>query len=86
MKSFLPAALVVALAVAPGAAIGEDSQAPSDSRSETPESVHVQPRGRGFAPGSARDHDIQRKLDNFNATQRDLDKALDKKLTICRRC
>jgi hypothetical protein len=86
MKSFLPGALLFALAVAPGAAIAEESGAPSEGRGETAEPVHVQPRGRSFAPGSTRDDDIQRKLEGFNTEQRTLDKKLDKKLIICRRC
>lgn len=55
-------------------------------RSETAAAVHVQPRERTLAPGSAEDDDIQRKLDSFNKAEQDLGKMLDKKLIICRRC
>lgn len=86
MKSFLPGALVIVLAVAPGFAIGEDARATSNGRSETTELVHVQPRGQGYSPGSAKVEDVQREIDSFNAEQRAQDKMFDKKLTICRRC
>jgi hypothetical protein len=86
MKSFLPGALLFALAVAPSAAITADSRAPSEARSEITEAVHVQPRGRSFTPGSAEDDDIQRKLASFNTAQQILDKMFDKKLNICRGC
>jgi hypothetical protein len=86
MRSFLPSSLLFALAMAPSAAIAGDSQAPSESRNEMAEAVHVQPRGRSFAAGSAEDVDIQRKLESFNKAQQSLDKVFDEKLTICRRC
>jgi hypothetical protein len=85
MKSFPLGALSFALAMVPAAGIAE-SQAPREARNELAEAVRVQPRERSFAPGSAEDDDIQRKLENFNKTQQDLDKILDKKLIICRRC
>jgi ribosomal protein S20 len=84
MKSFPLGALSFALAMVPAAGIAE-SQAPREARNER-EAVHVQPRERSFAPGSVEDDDIQRKLENFNKAQQDLDKILDKKLIICRRC
>ncbi|WMT77028.1 hypothetical protein [Bradyrhizobium sp. Ash2021] len=86
MKSFLPGALLFAFAVAPSAAVADKFRSPSEARSKTTEDVHVQPRGRSFAPGSADDNDIQRKLESFNKAQQNLDKSLDKKLIICRRC
>jgi len=86
MKSFLPGALFFALAGAPTAAITAEAQWPSEVGSETAETVHVQPRGRGFAPRSAEDADIQKKLSRFNTEQQSLDKMFDRKLTICRRC
>ena len=36
--------------------------------------MHVQPRGRSFAPGSAKDADVQKKIENFNADQQNQDK------------
>lgn len=86
MKSSLPGASMFALMVATSAAIAEDSRVPTEGHSETTEAVRVQPRGRNFAPGSVGDDDVQRKIDNFNEAQRALDKMLDKKLIICRRC
>ena len=86
MKSFLPGAPVFALAMATSAAIAEDFRVPSEDRGETTAAVRVQPRGRSFAPGTAEDADVQRKIESFNAEQRNLDKMLDKKLIICRRC
>ena len=86
MKSFLPGALLFALALVPSAAVTEDLRAPSEDRNASTEAVHVQPRGRHFKAGSAEDEDVQRKIENFNAAQRDQDRMFDKKLTICRRC
>ena len=50
------------------------------------ESVHVQPRGSHFAPNSAEDDAIQKRMTIFNATQAVVDTRFDKKLTICRGC
>jgi hypothetical protein len=86
MKSFLAGAPLFALAMATSVAIAEDFRVPSEDRSETAAAVRVQPRGRSFAPGSAEDTDVQRKIESFNAAQQNQDKMLDKKLTICRRC
>ena len=86
MKSLFPGALLFALTLVPGAAVTEDLRVPSDGRGEASEPVRVQPRGRSFAPGSAEDDDVQRRIDSFNAAQRDLDRVFDRKLTICRRC
>lgn len=86
MKSFLPGATLLALAMATSAAIAEDFRIPSGDRSETSAAVRVQPRGRSFSPGSTEDAGVQRKIDSFNEEQRNLDKMLDKKLIICRRC
>jgi hypothetical protein len=83
MKSFLPGTLLFALVAA---AITVGAQAQSEVRSETTETAHVQPRGSGFAPRSAEDADIQRKLSRFNSEQQSLDRMFDKKLTICRHC
>lgn len=70
----------------PSAGITAETQAPSEAQREPAGVVHVQPRERTFAPGSAEDDDVQKKLDSFNRAQQDLDKMLDKKLIICRRC
>ena len=86
MKSFPLGALSLALAMVPSTGITAESQAPSEARSETAEAVHVQPRERTLAPGSAEDDNIQRKLDSVNKAEQDLGKMLDKKLIICRRC
>lgn len=86
VKSFLPGAPIFALVVATSTAIAQDSRTPSEGNRETTGTVHVQPRGQHFAPDSARDADVQRKLDDFNEAQRAMDKKLDKKLIICRRC
>jgi hypothetical protein len=63
MRQFLPVAALLAFAVTPNAAIAEPALVPplTDS-TETPESVHVQPRGRAFAPKSAEDEAVQKQL------------------------
>ena len=87
MRQFLPVAALLAFAVTPNAAIAEPALVPplTDS-TETPESVHVQPRGRAFAPKSAEDEAVQKQLTVANERQRRLDANFDRKLTICRRC
>jgi hypothetical protein len=50
------------------------------------ESVHVQPRGSTFAPNSAEEDAVQKRITIFNARQRLLDAWFDRKLTICRGC
>ncbi|MBR1124871.1 hypothetical protein JQ628_25335 [Bradyrhizobium lablabi] len=86
MRSFLPGAPLFVFVLATGAAIAQDLRTPSEDRSEAAAAVRVQPRGRSFVPGSAEDADVQRKIESFNAAQQKLDKMLDEKLTICRRC
>jgi hypothetical protein len=50
------------------------------------ESVHVQPRGSAFAPHSAEDAAVQKRITIFNEMQGLLDASFDRKLIICRRC
>ena len=50
------------------------------------ESVRVQPRGGGFAPNSAEDEAVQRRITHFNEKQRLLDASFNRRLIICRRC
>jgi hypothetical protein len=46
--------------------------------------VHVQPRAEDFRPHSPASEAEQRRLSVFDAEQRKVDQALDKKLNICR--
>jgi hypothetical protein len=46
--------------------------------------VHVQPRAKDFRPHSSASEAEQRRLSAFDAKQRKLEPALDKKLDICR--
>jgi hypothetical protein len=80
-------AVLFPLTIAPVVAIAESPQIPSTSRgaTEDPESVRVQPRGRNFAPNSAQDDEVQRRITIFNATQAVKDAAVDRRLGICRR-
>lgn len=50
------------------------------------ESVHVQPRGNGFARNSREEAVIQERLTIFNTRQDLLDAEFDRKLRICRGC
>ena len=87
MRQFFPVAVLLAFAVTPNAAIAEpDLVPPLTDSTETPESVHVQPRGRAFAPKSSEDEAVQKQLTIANKRQRRLDANFDRKLTICRRC
>ena len=62
------------------------SSQPPTAASEPSESVHVQPRGSGFAPHSAEDDAVQKRITIFNEMQGVQDSSFDEKLTICRRC
>jgi hypothetical protein len=50
------------------------------------QNVQVQPRGSTFAPNSAEEDAVQRRITIFNAKQGLLDAWFDRKLTICRGC
>ncbi len=87
MNQILPIAALFTLTVMPSDAIADASvAAPPPTAVETVESVHVQPRGPGFAPNSAQDDVVQGRITIFNATQGIQDVAFDRKLRICRRC
>jgi hypothetical protein len=80
--------VLVAVTVTPLAAIAESpSVTPPGADVVVAESVHVQPRGSTFAPNSAEEDAVQKRITIFNATQGTLDAWFDKKkLTICRGC
>jgi hypothetical protein len=80
--------VLLLLTLAPVVAIAESQRIPSCSSvtTEEPESVHVQPRGRAFAPNSAQEDEVQRRITIFNANQAMEDAAFDRRLRICRRC
>jgi hypothetical protein len=60
---------------------------PSGAGVGVAESVHVQPRASTFAPNSAEEDAVQKRITIFNATQGALDAWFNrKKLTICRGC
>jgi hypothetical protein len=79
--------VLLAFTVTPLAAMAEPpSVPPRGTGVGVAESVHVQPRGSTFAPNSAEEDAVQKRITMFNATQRVLDAWFDSKLTICRRC
>jgi hypothetical protein len=79
--------VLLALTVTPLAAMAEPpSVTPPGAGVGVAESVHVQPRGSTFAPNSAEEDAVQKRITMFNATQRVLDAWFDRKLTICRGC
>ena len=87
MRQLFPIAVLLTLVATPFAAMAEPALIlPRSASTGTAESVHVQPRGRTFAPNSAEDDAVQKQLTIFNATQALMDTTFDKKLTICRRC
>ena len=61
-------------------------QPPAAAAPRAAENVHVQPRGSAFAPDSAEDEEVQKRITRFNAEQTLQDASFDKKLNICRRC
>ena len=72
--------------VFPAAMAEPPSGQPPAAAPEAAESVHVQPRGSGFAPHSAEDDAVQKRITIFNEMQGLQDASFDRKLTICRRC
>jgi len=79
--------VLLAFTVTPLAAMAEPlSVTPPGVRVGVAESVHVQPRGSTFAPNSAEEDAVQKRITIFNARQRLLDAWFDRKLTICRGC
>jgi hypothetical protein len=72
--------------VAPAAMAEPLSGQPPTAAPEAAESVHVQPRGNAYAPHSAEDDAVQKRITIFNEMQGLLDASFDRKLTICRRC
>jgi len=80
--------VLFALTGTPLAAMAEPASAPLPvAGAGVAESVHVQPRGRTFAPNSAEVDAVQKSITIFNTTQGVLDAWFDrKKLTICRGC
>jgi hypothetical protein len=79
---------LLAFTVTPLAAMAEPpSVTPPGAGVGVAESVHVQPRGSTFAPNSAQEDAVQKRITIFNATQGALDAWFNrKKLTICRGC
>jgi hypothetical protein len=76
-----------AFVILPLTAMAETPAAPPPQQAPDPaESVRVQPRGTPFAPNSAEEDAVQKRITIFNSTQESLDESLDKKLKICRGC
>ena len=76
-----------AFVILPLTAMAEIPAAPPPQQAPDPaESVRVQPRGIPFAPNSAEEDAVQKRITIFNSTQESLDESLDKKLKICRGC
>ena len=80
--------VLLAFSVTPLAAMAEPASAPPPvAGAGVAEIVHVQPRGRTFAPSSAEVDAVQKSITIFNTTQGRLDAWFDRrKLTICRGC
>jgi hypothetical protein len=79
-------ATVLCTLIAPAVVAEPLSTQPPGVAPGTAESVRVQPRGSTFAPNSAEDDAVQKRITDFNATQRLLDASFNRKLTICRGC
>jgi hypothetical protein len=78
---------LLAFSVTPLAALAEPpSVTPPLAGVGVPENVHVQPRGSTFAPNSAEEDAVKRRITIFNERQRLLDAWFDRTLTICRGC
>jgi hypothetical protein len=79
--------VLLAFTVTPLAAMAEPpSVPPPGAGAGVAESVHVQPRESTFAPNSAEEDAVQKRITIFNATHSLLDAWFDRKLTICRGC
>jgi hypothetical protein len=80
-------AVLFALTGTPLAAMAEPASAPPPvAGAGVAESVHVQPRGSSFAPNSAEEDAVQKRITIFNAKHRVLDAWFDRNLHICRGC
>jgi hypothetical protein len=87
MNPVLKVAVCFTLAIGPADALAEQPAVASQPTTlEASESVHVQPRGPGFAPHSAEDDVVQGQITIFNETQTTLESTFNRKLRICRGC
>ena len=76
-----------AFVIMPLTAMGETPSVPPPQKAEgEAESVRVQPQGEDFAPKSAEEDAVQKRITIFNSTQETLDESFDKNLRICRGC
>jgi hypothetical protein len=87
MRLLHPTVIFYAFAIMPLTAMAETPSTPPPQKAEgEADSVHVQPRGEDFAPSSAEEDAVQKRITTFNSTQEILDESFDKKLRICRGC
>lgn len=84
----LRATIVSILAVISPAVVADplSPRPPAAAAPGAAESVHVQPRGSAFAPNSAEDDAVQKRITRFNAEQTLQDATFNRRLSICRRC
>jgi hypothetical protein len=76
-----------AFVIMPLTAMAETPAVPQPQKAEgEAESLRVQPQGEDFAPKSAEEAAVQKRITIFNSTQQNLDESLDKNLRICRGC
>jgi len=82
----LRATIVSILAVVSPAVVADPLSPQPPTAPGAAESVHVQPRGSAFAPNSAEDDAVQKRITRFNAEQTLQDATFNRRLSICRRC
>jgi hypothetical protein len=76
-----------AFVIMPLTAMAETPSVPQPQKPEgEAESVRVQPQGEDFAPKSAEEDAVQKRITTFNSTQQNLEESFDKNLRICRGC
>ena len=79
-----------AFVIMPLTAVAETPSVPSPQKSPKAEgeaeSIRVRPQGEEFAPNSAEEDAVQKRITIFNSMQESLDESFDRKLRICRGC
>jgi hypothetical protein len=84
MRVLLATSILASILISSSIAAKAGPLETAPSPAAAPTIVHVQPRARDFSPHSAANRAEQRRLSRFDARQRQLGKALDNDLSICR--
>lgn len=84
--TYLTVAIAAIGLISIGSTRAEDLLAPGVTSLPRAPIGHLQPRADHFTPQSEANRDQQERMANFDAEQARLNRELDSKLNICRRC